>query len=183
MVANTAGGTATATVSVTVSPPGLYLVPGVPGTNTSLTVTFESRDAGFQNQFGFAIADSTGAVNGVAPGSDGYVQAVVSTGTVVFDDRTNVPGDMKTVTVPAGSYMMFFLAQNSTGADVVANNPTNSLAGSPYLWFPLAWFNPDHFGHMQRRDAGAVTRLFWEDQTNGGDNDFNDMVVRIAASR
>src|SRR5262249_26753680 len=91
-VANTAGGTASATRTMTVSPPGLYLVRGTPGGPTTLTFTFESREAAFQNQFGFAIADSTGAVNGVAPGSDGYVQAVVTTGTVVFDDRTNLPG-------------------------------------------------------------------------------------------
>jgi parallel beta-helix repeat protein len=179
------GGFSTATV--TVMPPGFYVVPGENGSSTDVTFTFTSREAAFRNQFGYVIVDDDqGRIDGLLPTDPGYARAALARAQtqngVVFDDRVDLPGATKTVSLPAGSRLIFFLAQDSTLDQALASNPDDTMTGSPHVWFSVDAANPDaQTRHVLRTESADCTAgLSWEDLNFGGDRDYNDMVVSIA---
>jgi len=54
--------------------------------------------------------------------------------------------------------------------------------GQKVEWFSDDSLNSDGLDHMlafQRKDGSSKFLLFWDDQTGGGDRDFNDFVARV----
>ncbi|MGL6073356.1 MAG: FG-GAP-like repeat-containing protein [Fimbriiglobus sp.] len=78
--------------------------------------------------------------------------------------------------MPAGSFFGFYLVQNASASDWRAANPTNALGSGPLAFFSFAAANPDGFAHMLRPGRN---RYAFEDQTGGGDQDFNDVSVEV----
>jgi hypothetical protein len=69
-----------------------------------------------------------------------------------------------------------YLIQNATKAKFLARNPENRLGKGPLAFFSFQAANPDGFEHVRRVSS---TRLGFEDMTNGGDKDYNDLIVDI----
>ncbi|MDO8613596.1 MAG: C39 family peptidase [Dehalococcoidia bacterium] len=155
----------------------------VPGTGAAdLTFDFVFREASYNNEFGFFRVDNAaGQINGLNPGDPGYVVPLDRV-VVVFPSGSTAFTPDVTKRVNGGDILAFFIIQNSTLANHLANNPTNSLAGSPLAFFSLDVLNPDNFDHFVgfRNLTAGLTQVGFEDLTGGGDKDYDDVVFNIS---
>jgi uncharacterized repeat protein (TIGR01451 family) len=134
----------------------------------------------FRNEFGlFPVDDAAGRIGDLLPGDPGYAAAALARRRVIFGINQRA-GTVRKLVLPTGSFYGLYLVQNATSAAFLARNATNRLGRAPQVFFSFQAANPDRFRHM--RWLGANTFAF-EDLTFGGDKDFNDLVVRIAAAR
>ncbi len=170
---------------------GEYVVPGAAGTTVQLTIDWTSVNAFFKNEIGYFVADSLdGTVGGVAPGSAGYAQAALgsSTRNVIFA-QGKTAGATDTITVQGGQVLVFYLIQDSTTANFLAKNPSDSSQGPNPTAHPLAFFsvqaaNPDGMNHTQVIADPTTGRgeYNWEDELSLGDSDFNDLVMTVGVA-
>jgi len=153
-----------------------------------VTATFTAwRYAAYNNFAGFyQVIDTNGDINFngtvLHPGNAGYVQAAVSSRvggiglTVDQNLQLNAHGSEGeqtfTGTFQPGAIFAPFLIANGTPDQVLNGNSANT----PYVYFPFLGANPDQINHV--RLLGNNTFAF-EDQFNGGDRDYNDMIIRI----
>lgn len=113
-------------------------------------VKFKAEISGYNNKMGYANTDGTGGV------------------TVL--DEGNEPGDWISIS-GAPDPFVFYLDTGKTRSD-----------GSKVEWFSddsLNFYLLDHMLAFQRLDGSDKFLLFWDDQTGGGDRDFNDFVARV----
>jgi RHS repeat-associated protein len=169
--------------SITIKPvrDSILKMPGQAGQTVTTTFTVTARNAAFRNELGyFLVDDAIGTIDGVRPGQAGYAQKALSSATrqVIFGNRQPV-GSVSTITLPSGSNVMFYIIQNSTSADMLQRNPNNLKSKSPLAFFSLPTANPDRYGHQQWQ---GFNRFGFEDLYNGGDKDFDDIVVRFTMS-
>jgi len=137
-----------------------------------VTVDFTiSREADFENQvYFYAVDDITGTVGGVAVGEDGYMEAALnSLVSPVFstsDDNTET-GSLE---FEAGSIVVPVIIADGT--------LTEALSGEAEVYFPYLGANTDNgsFDHIKLLDDKTFG---FEDLPNGGDQDFNDIVIEI----
>jgi cyclophilin family peptidyl-prolyl cis-trans isomerase len=170
---------------------GIYIVPGAAGTSQTLSLSWAQKSAAYNNELGYFIVDSAdGSIGGVAPGSAGYAQAALSSATrrTLFA-KGQQAGIGTSATLQAGQRIVFYLIQNSTTANFLAKNATDTLhgnnnAGSPLAFFSLTAANPDHMKHTQIIADATTGRVQynWEDLINLGDSDFNDATITVQRS-
>ena len=154
-----------------------YLVPGLSGEVVNATFKFKDRHATFRNEFGlFLVDDATGRIGNLQPRDRGYARAALERRHVVFTPGQK-PGAVTNLELPAGRYFGTYLIQHDTSSDFLARNPKNGLSRGAQAFFSFTAANPDHIQHV-RQPAPNVQA--WEDQTHGGDRDFNDAVVEFA---
>ena len=135
------------------------------------------REAKFDNLIGFyrtedvqgTIRDSFG--NLLNPGDEGYIQAAVAQ----WQNQPGITGRngrtvTTTATVEGGSIWAPFIIVDGTISEVLDGNAAND----PAVYFPYLGANSDGADHIVL--LGDNTFGF-EDLPNGGDNDFDDMVV------
>ncbi len=142
------------------------------GFDGQVTVDFTiSREADFDNEvYFYKVDDINGSVNGVQVGEDGYLQAALSTlASPEFstsDDNTesgSVQFDTGSIVVPV----------------IIADgNLSEALSGVAEVYFPYLGANTDNgsFDHIKFLDDSTFG---FEDLPNGGDADFNDIVIKI----
>ena len=164
--------------------PGLYVVPGRPGQTTVVTFRLRLKAAAYRNAGGvYEVQDGGGQVDGIAPGQAGYALAAMGEAGrfLLFPQGTRV-GTTRRLTLPAGTILGMFLAQNSSLARLERRNPADALNHRDHLWFSTALANPDGRVHDKITPLpGGRTRVATEDLTRGGDKDFNDQVMTISA--
>ena len=170
---------------------GAYVVPGAPGQSETLTIDWTAKNASFNNEYGYFIADSAdGSIGDVAPGDAGYAQAALSstTRTTLFSKGKSA-GATAPVTLEGGKTIVFYLIQNNTVANFLAKNPTNANHGNNQSSAPLAFFsiaaaNPDGMKHTQIIADSTTGRVQydWEDLVSLGDSDFNDATIVVRPS-
>jgi hypothetical protein len=176
---------ASSALSITYAPSysQVYTVPGVPGTAETLNIDWVSRQAAYNDEIGvYTVTTMSGTANGVAPGATGYAQAAVgfSSSQVIFASG-DVGGETDTISVTAGQLLAFYMIQNDTSSDFLTNNSTDSLSAGPVAFFTITAANPDGVQHVQviSNPTTGQVQLNWEDMTDGGDADFNDVVMTI----
>ena len=162
---------------------GVFQVGGTPGEAVRLQFDWTFREAQFKNEVGvLRVDDAMGTVNGVRPGDPGYAQQALTRAEsqVLFARGENV-GKGVDLSIQAGEYWVFYLIQDSTTADWLAENPENRLDGETIAFFSVTAANPDQFNHVQRTELGdGMVQLAWEDLTGGGDQDFNDVIFNVS---
>ena len=181
------GGETTQSFKVTVRPPvandGVWWVPGTPGDAVRVQVDLTCVSTDFDNELGYYIVeDAQGRVNGLLPSDAGYAQAVLaSSNRGILFARGYQTGASVWLDLTAGQYVAFYLVQNDTTANLLANNPTGGLTGTPHVFFSVAGANADdRFAHFLRSDqADGWVDYTTEDMDFGGDNDFNDTCFSI----
>ena len=152
--------------------------------NVSFDWTF--RDAAYNNEVGiFRVDDASGRIGTLRPGDDGYANAALADGhaQVIFASGKGA-GAEHDLTLEGGGLYAFYIIQNDTTAHFLASNPENRLDHGPVAFFSTATANPDGYDHMRAtaQSTGGFT-LAWEDMTQGGDQDFNDVVVKATNVR
>lgn len=158
-----------------------FLVPGGIGT-ADFTFDFVFSETSFKNEFGFFPVDNIhGEINGLKPGDPGYLQTAFSRMIRVFPSGSTAFTSDVTKTFTGGSVLVFFIIQNNTLENFLANNPTNDLNKRPLAFFSMEILNPDHFDHFVsfRNIKDDYLQFGFEDLTGGGDQDYNDIVYNI----
>jgi RHS repeat-associated protein len=153
------------------------LVPGLPGQTVGVRFTWTARDAQFNNELGLFFVDSAkGQIGRLLPGEPGYAAAALARAhsRVIFASGQTV-GASRSLDLPSGRYVSFYLIQNGTTAQWRAQNPGNSLGQRPVAVFSFLPANPDGRVHMRWLPGSQFT---WDD---GGDaaHDFGDLNARV----
>lgn len=134
------------------------------------------REAKFDNLIGFYKADEQGNTrdefgNLLSPGDDGYIQAAVKQ----WQNQPGITGrNGRTVTrtaVVEGGYIYApFLIANGTIEQLLDSDASND----PAIYFPYLGANSDGADHIVLL---GDNKFGFEDLPNGGDQDFDDMVI------
>jgi 2',3'-cyclic-nucleotide 2'-phosphodiesterase (5'-nucleotidase family) len=140
--------------------------------NTNLRFTLSGVNSTGVNEIGvFAVDDEQNTVNGLTPGSDGYIQAALSRGRVVFSAISNNPqgyGIGQISRTLSGfsnsSRLVFYLVQNSTTDAVLAGKQAN-------VFFSTA------NTAAQVNDLAGSYEIAWREQQNN--QAFNNLVVAV----
>jgi Ca2+-binding RTX toxin-like protein len=166
---------------ITATPNDLLLVSGS-GSQVTLDFAVESALADSLNELGvFVVDNDKGEINGIAPGQTGYFQAAIARSQVLLSALTNNPAanfvsDRK-LNFTSGSYLNFYLVQDATTDEVLASLKVNQR--TPNVFFATNPANIDSFDHLQINSLTNGVSLNWEDAINGGDRDFNDLVIKV----
>jgi len=133
------------------------MIPAVFGVNS---------DAEYDNSFGFyTIDDPDGRIGGLLPGDPGYAQAAVS-------QRLNIEAGL-----PAGVIVAPFVIADGTPEEFLAENPDNQSDQDVMAYFNFMEANPDGVDHVRLLGDNVFG---FEDEWNGGDRDYNDLVVQVS---
>ncbi|NEO25687.1 MAG: DUF4114 domain-containing protein [Kamptonema sp. SIO4C4] len=136
--------------------------------DADITVKSEAK---FFNTVGLYVVDNeAGQIDSLNPEDEGYAEAAIERALTDFGPDTTVSADLEGLLLP-------FIIANGTVEDFLTENPENSLISSePIAYFPFMSANPDQTDHIRL----LGDNLFgFEDLTNGGDADYNDMVVQV----
>ncbi|MEQ9373401.1 DUF4114 domain-containing protein [Coleofasciculus sp. F4-SAH-05] len=154
--------------------------------SAQLQFTLTDNRSNFVNEIGiFYLDDEQGRVNGIAPGEDGYLNAVFSQPQVIVSTLPDSPFPelnlTRQLTVDVGSRIGFYFVRNSTTDTVLADLATGQTPSNVFFAFPEA--NPDGFdyGQVSQQDDGRFI-LQWQEVQGGGNTDFNDLVLAVELS-
>lgn len=146
--------------------------------NATFTV---NREAAFDNFVGFfKIVNEQGGIdtNGdgtadVLPGQAGYAQAAVRNRVAGIDLRVNNQGTATyNGSFTGGGIFATFLIVND-GPDKLLDGNAND---DPRVYFPFLGANPDKVDHVRMLGNNIFG---FEDLPNGGDMDYNDVIVKV----
>lgn len=155
----------------------------VPGTSSAnLTFDFVFREAVFNNELGFfKVDDASGTIGGISPDEPGYLAVAFGQATIVFPSGSNAFTPDVNLQLNANDILVFFIIQNGTLENFIANNPNNDINGSPLAFFSIETLNPDAVDHFVGFESisDINTHFGFEDMTNGGDLDYDDVVYNI----
>ena len=136
-------------------------------------------DADFNNSMGYyAISNINGAVKDaltgelINPEDEGYAKAALQKRV----ENLQISRNSKTLASELNSGVMLvpFLVANGTAEEWMEQNSDNQEGNFPIAYFSFLNANPDNKQHI--RQVG--NELQFEDLFNGGDNDFNDFIVK-----
>ncbi|WP_373530137.1 DUF4114 domain-containing protein, partial [Nostoc sp.] len=139
------------------------------------------REASYNNYVGFyQVTDQNGGIdtNGdgiadVLTGQAGYIQAAVSSRVAGIDLSVSNQGSASfTGTFQPGAIFAPFIIVNATPDALLDNNSSND----PAVYFPFLGANSDNTDHISLL---ASNTFGFEDLANGGDKDFNDLIIKV----
>ncbi|MFM5983560.1 MAG: DUF4114 domain-containing protein [Sphaerospermopsis kisseleviana] len=152
------------------------------GLTDTQTATFTvNREAAYNNFVGFfRVADANGSIdiNGdgigdLLPGQTGYGEAAVKNRVGGINLSVGNQGQASfTGQFEGGSIFAPFLIVNGTPDQLLDSNPNNN----PAIYFPYLGANSDKVDHVRMLGNNVFG---FEDLPNGGDKDFNDIIVSV----
>ncbi len=152
-------------------------VPESTGQTVATTFTLTGGANGTPDELGLFAVDAQGRIGALNPLDPGYAEAALSNpSSQILFAQGQTPGAVQTVNLPAGSFMAFYLVQQNSTHRQLLHDPADQLGLKPMVYFSLPQANPDLFDHVQLLPNNQFA---FEDQTGGGDRDFNDEVVQI----
>ncbi|MEO1183635.1 MAG: DUF4114 domain-containing protein, partial [Cyanobacteria bacterium J06636_27] len=110
-------------------------------------------------------------VNGVNVGDEGYIEAAMKNLVSPEFSTSNNNTESGTLEFNSGSIVVPVIIADGTFAEAVS--------GAAEVYFPYLGANTDNgtFDHIRFNDA--TNSFEFEDLANGGDQDFNDIVIKI----
>ncbi len=138
--------------------------------NREITAEYTiSREADFDNQvYFYAVDDINGNIDNLAPGADGYLQAALENivqqqAFETSDDNT----ESGTIQMEAGSIIAPMI--------IVDGTLESAKSGEATVYLSYGGSNGnDNFDHIKMLNSNTFS---FEDLPNGGDQDFNDIVI------
>jgi len=154
----------------------------VQGGAGQLLFTLKGANTKAVNELGiFTVDDSSGTVNGIAPGQEGYLQAALSRSKTVFSALPKIFPDVRTtrqLSVDSGQQFGFFLVQNGSTDQVLADLAAGGTPDNVFFATPGA--NSGATDYVQVSDLGNnAFDLAWEDLFSGHRPDFDDLEVTV----
>ena len=162
----------------------VYINPNNPAQTVEIRFDFVFREAGYNNELGyFKVDDLSFAVNGLHPGDSGYLAAAYQRMKIIFPSGSDAFTPDITLSFENGDILVFFLIQDNTLAQWKENNPNNGIDKLPLAFFSIDNLNPDKYDHFvgYQNETEGLTQFGFEDLTNGGDNDYDDVVYNMNA--
>ena len=151
--------------------------------SAQLQFSLTHNGSNFVNEIGiFYLDDEQGRVNGIAPGEDGYLNAVLNQGQVIVSALPDNPFPelnlTRQLTVDVGSRIGFYFVRNSTTDTVLADLATGQTPSNVFFAFPDA--NPDGFdyGQVSQQDDGRFI-LQWQEVQGESNPNFDDLVLAV----
>ncbi|GEM_PF-261648 len=138
--------------------------------NREITAEYTiSREADFDNQvYFYAVDDINGNIDNLAPGADGYLQAALEN--IVHQEAFETSDDNTesgTIQMEAGSIIAPMI--------IVDGTLEQGKSGEVTVYLPYSGSNgSDRFDHIKMLNSNTFG---FEDLPNGGDQDFNDIVI------
>jgi len=155
-----------------------YRVPGSGPVDVRFDFVF--REAAYNNELlRFAVDDSSGSINGLSPGTPGYLAAAFGRAVIVFPSGANASTADVMVALTGGDLLAFFIVQGASLEALLSGNPGNEPGGAPIAFFSLDALSPDGNDHFVGFANASVSQFAFEDQTNGGDQDYDDVVFNV----
>jgi Domain of unknown function (DUF4114)/RTX calcium-binding nonapeptide repeat (4 copies) len=156
---------------------GLFQTSQGIGAEMGLRFSKMNHGAMNRNELGvFVVDDNIGTINGITPDKSTYLAEVLKRSQVVFSSLSDSPIDIaldalstRTVNLPVNSKLGFYLATNTTADEA-------PIASNVLFSFPTG---SGAFQNSKVTQAGAITEIAFEDTRDGGDKDFNDLVVQV----
>jgi hypothetical protein len=152
-------------------------------TSQEIKLDFVFREAMYNNELGyFLVDDPLFSINGMKPGDSGYLPEAYDRMKIIFQSGSNASTPDVSFFFDPGDILVFFIVQGNTLANLLVSNPDNDLNKSPLAFFSIDALNPDgvdHFIGYQNNNAG-LTQFGFEDLTNGGDVDYDDVVYDMS---
>ncbi|BAZ09186.1 hypothetical protein NIES4071_09920 [Calothrix sp. NIES-4071] len=153
---------------------------------TNVQFSLSQRQAAFINEIGvFSVSDDKGTVNGITAGTEGYMQAALTTSRVIFSSLSEKVSTginfVRQLSFKAGERFGFYLVANDTTSSVDALMKSGKTPDN--IFFSLSASNTDEFDHVRVTEEGNTFNLAWEDLRGGGDNDFNDLVLKMEIAK
>ncbi|MGL5806006.1 MAG: DUF4114 domain-containing protein, partial [Xenococcaceae cyanobacterium] len=151
----------------------------------SLKFTLEGNDAAFVNEIGVFKVDGDGSINGIKPGDPGYLKAALENGQVVFSSSGNIKellGDNPTRVLDgfdSNDNLNFFLVQNNSVDNALKAIQSGQQPPNVFFASSNANTNDDSFNHLRTSGIQDGFQLSWEDFNQGGDKDFNDLIMNV----
>jgi hypothetical protein len=128
-----------------------------------------SRDASFNNEvYFYQVDDITGSVDGVAVGSDNYLATAIDN--ILSPAFSTSDGNTETGTVDFEAGLIAALIIGDGGL-------AEALDGSASAYTSYLGANSDRFDHIKALNGNTFA---FEDLLNGGDQDFNDIVIQFS---
>ena len=154
-------------------------IPDIGQTTTPILFQWTNKEAQYNSEVGYYLVDEEGRVDGIAPEDPDYALTVLNastTSTLFSPDQQT--GDWQQIDIPAGYHLAFYLIANGTRNQWLNTTDSNH---KPNAFFSINGANLDGFDHSRTENLGTgIWRLSWEDLLNGGDQDFNDVVLTIS---
>ncbi len=148
----------------------------------SLEFTRQSSNSEEITEVGVFVVDAENQVNGVTPTDDGFLDAALEAGTVIFsslerDSNNELSGVelSRKLQYATGDRLAFYLIKNDTTDNLIqgGGNPDN-------VFFSITEANPDSLDHLRINDLGNQEyTLGWETSTAGLDLSFDDLVMNL----
>lgn len=186
------GGTASSSVGETLRVPG--------GANHQVPVSFmlqptQKASGGLPAAFAtgeigiFIVSDPSGSINGILPGSAGWLQAALgSSSRQVLFNMGDPLGTQKTIQVPGGSLIAWYFTPGTTAQNVLAVNVNNSPNNAAHALFSLDAANPDSQEHFRwfgpemvstpATDTGLNLHIL--DKLFASPKEFDDLMMQIS---
>ncbi|MEQ9671217.1 DUF4114 domain-containing protein [Coleofasciculus sp. G2-EDA-02] len=124
-----------------------------------------NSEADYDNSFGFYIIDDpNGRIGNLRPGDPGYAEAAVR-------QRLDTNAGL-----PAGTLLAPFIIADGTAEEFLAENPLNQSDQDVMAYFAFIGANPDGVDHVRLLGDNTIG---FEDEWNGGDLDYNDLVIQV----
>ncbi|MDM3855503.1 MAG: putative Ig domain-containing protein [Aphanizomenon gracile PMC649.10] len=143
-----------------------------------------NREAAFNNFIGFyQVADENGGIDtnsdgkaDIFAGQAGYIEAAIRGRVAGIDLTVNNQGTATyTGTFQPGTIFAPFIIVDGRPEALLDSNPNNN----PAVYFPFLGANADKVDHIRLLGNNVFG---FEDLPNGGDKDFNDVIVRVNVS-
>jgi hypothetical protein len=133
---------------------------------------------GYNNTFGIFKINDDGSVAGVKPGSADYAATVVKNRIPLedVDKGSYTKGQTFKYDLPGGSKYGVFLIANGTPTQFLETNSGNNGSNPPLAYFFDTAANPDQQSHIKVSSPGQYG---FEDIYGGGDQDFDDLTVKL----
>jgi hypothetical protein len=144
---------------------------------------FVFREAGYNNELGlFKVDDETFSVDGLLPGDNEYLSAVYKRMKIIFPSGADAYTPDITMSFEDGDILAFFIIQNNTLDQWKVSNPNNDYNLLPLAFFSIDSLNPDGIDHFvgYQNTTDNLTQFGFEDLTDGGDLDFDDVVYNMS---
>jgi|GEM_PF-3266184 len=171
----------------TVNDGNIVKLPGLSTQTTNLLFTLTGVDARFINEVGlFKVNDDKGGLDldndgrtDLLPGDRDYTQAVLEQGKVIFSalPQGGVPDATRILDFQGNDRLAFYLVQNSSTDEVL-----RGITPASRVLFGSTFGKGAQQLQIEQPAPSDPLTLKWEDGTNGGDRDFNDVVLTVQST-
>ncbi|MBD2472961.1 cadherin domain-containing protein [Nostoc sp. FACHB-145] len=147
-------------------------------TTTKLQVALTGHNSQLVNELAvFTVDDDNGTINGIAPGTAGYVEAAIARSSVIFSAIAKIPNGFdsnnlnRTLELASNQKFRFALIKNNTFDAFKAG-----VASSADIMFS------DASNQKITNLGNNLFSLGWQDGSNNNVSEFNDLVVNVQAT-